>query len=480
MDIVSLEFVVLIISTALILYMLTPKYKMPYLALLSAGFVAWLSVHLLTYVLIYTLINYYIGIKMPDSGNKKLLFRIGLVINVSQLIVMRYSSFAIDPILHLFNSSFYLNTLAEYIVPIGISYFTIQGVGYLFNVKMGWEKPEKNFLHFWVYLSFFPKFISGPIERSNHFLPQLKQTVPFNMDKVTEGMIVMLIGFFKKVAIANQLAPYVQSTFANLDGANGYSLCILLLLLPLYLYFDFSGYTDIAIGGAKMFGIDLLPNFNRPFFAENMTSFWKRFHISLSSWFNDYVFKQTSFRRRKWGIYGAIYAVVLTWVLFGVWHGAGWNFMLLGVLQAIAIVYEYLSRRWRMLVFSKMPGYLRKGIGRVVVYVFYGTSLVFFFSPNLESTILLFSKLFTFNGSLYFVFLELIQQISLSVLVFIFVMLLIEWINEDFKPLSNRIARSWQSDRLGNTLFRWTVFSLMLTILFVLGNNVQQFIYSQF
>ena len=129
------------------------------------------------------------------------------------------------------------------------------------------------------------------------------------------------------------------------------SLWILLLLVPIYLYFDFSGYTDIAIGFAKVFGIDLLPNFNRPFFSENMTSFWRRFHMSLSLWFNDYIFKQTSFRYRKWGIFASVFAVFITWMLFGIWHGAGWIFMLLGFLQAVAIYYEVFTRKIRFKFF---------------------------------------------------------------------------------------------------------------------------------
>ena len=155
----------------------------------------------------------------------------------------------------------------------------------------------------------------------------------------------------------------------TLGGLN----CILVMLIqPLYLYFDFSGYTNLALGFAKMYGIDLQPNFNRPFLSVNMTNFWRRFHISLSSWFNDYVFKQTSFRLRKMKSYATVIALFITWVLFGIWHGAGWNFMLLGFLQAFAIYYEYQTKRRRAAIFSRLPEITRKWTGRFFTYCFYG------------------------------------------------------------------------------------------------------------
>ena len=136
-------------------------------------------------------------------------------------------------------------------------------------------------MNFLAFITFFLKFMSGPIERSNHFLPQLKEVRSFDLQRITEGLKLILYGLFKKVVIANQIAPFVTGIYSNIDAVNSASLWLLIIIQPLCLYFDFSGYTDMAIGVAKLFGIDLLPNFNKPFFAENMTNFWKRFHISL-------------------------------------------------------------------------------------------------------------------------------------------------------------------------------------------------------
>ena len=321
MNIISIEFALASIAAVLIYYLINQKFRIGFLAILSCAFIASFNYLLLPYVLLYSLINYYIGLKLPDSKNKVLLYRTGIIFNVLQLVLLRYSSFAIDPFLHLLNSDFQVSKLSEIIVPIGISYFSLQGIGYIISVNMGWEKPEKKFLDFLLYISFFPKFLSGPVERSNHFLPQIKENLTFDESRVSLGLKIALIGFLKKIAIANQMAPFVLNSFSDLGSADGSSLIILLLLLPMYLYFDFSGYTDIAIGFAKMFGIDLLPNFNRPFFAENVTTFWKRFHISLAAWFGNYIYRQIIFKRRKWGVYSStMFAVFITWMLFGIWH----------------------------------------------------------------------------------------------------------------------------------------------------------------
>jgi alginate O-acetyltransferase complex protein AlgI len=256
-----------------------------------------------------------------------------------------------------------------------------------------------------------------------------------------------------------------------------------LLIQPLYLYFDFSGYTDIAIGFAKGFGIDLLPNFNRPFFSENMTTFWKRFHISLSSWFNDYVFRQTSFKYRRWGISASVFALLVTWTLFGIWHGAGWSFMILGLVQALAIIYEFFTKKWRVLLFSKLPDFPRIWFGRIVTYLFYGGSLVFFFAPDMNSAVSFFPKLFNFSheiGSIREVLHNVHREISYSAVIFIAIFILVELIKNDFNEIFNKIESFWKGVTIVNKLSRWVVYYLMIAIIYVFGGMIQQFIYFQF
>jgi D-alanyl-lipoteichoic acid acyltransferase DltB (MBOAT superfamily) len=430
---------------------------------------------LLIHVLIFAFLNFIIGLQIPVSKYKKALFRTGIVLNLLQLIVLKYATFIFDPIAQLLNSDIQISKLASIIVPIGISYFTLQGIGYQINIKMGWEKPENSFSHFLLFITFFPKFLSGPIERSNHFLPQLQGSQIFSQNLVTQGMRLSLLGFFKKMVIANSLSPYLLTGYSELDSLTGSSLWILLLLQPLYLYFDFSGYTDIARGIAKMFGIDIVENFNRPFFAENVTTFWRRFHISLSSWFNDYVFKQTSFRYRKWGVSASVYALFLTWVLFGIWHGAGWTFMLLGAIQAIAMIYEFFSKKWRTRLFSKVPHIVGKWVGRIITYLFYSFSLVFFFSDNIKTTFTFFSKLTDFGSPVLFTPLS-VQPVF--VILYLTIILALEYIAEDLNSVYKQLEIKFMAEK--HRVLRWLIYSLMLTLILSSGSKAGQFVYVNF
>lgn len=477
MDITSLYFILFSVVSIFIYYLLKDEYRVLFLALLSCAFIATYSYILLAYVVAYSFVNYIIGLKLPINGRKKLLFITGIVINLTQLILLKYVSFTINPLLHLLNIDLDLTVISRIVIPVGVSFFTLQGIGYLVNVNLGWEKPEKNFIYFLLYISFFPRFLSGPIDRSNHFLPQLRVNKSFDAERIAAGFRLVLIGLFKKVAIANQLVPIVNGAYASIDYGAEFSLWAVLLLQPLYLYFDFSGYTDIAFGFARSFGLELRPNFERPFMSENMTEFWKRFHISLSSWFHDYIFIRTSYRYRRWGKKASHFALFLTWVLFGIWHGAGWNFMLLGFLQALAIFYEFSTKKFRVRIFSKLPDFPRVWFGRICTYLFYSTALVFFFAPDINSVFAFFSKIPVLNGYLPG---GVRQEIFLLVMIFIFIMLVFEVLKHDFSNIFNKIESFWLSNKFMNRVFRWAVYCIIITIVIVFNRDVQQFIYFQF
>jgi alginate O-acetyltransferase complex protein AlgI len=464
MEIISLQFALLGIASIFVFYLINFKYRVVYLTILSCGFILSYSYYLLLYVLAYTVINYYLGIKISliSKNFKKVLFRTGIIINLSQLILLKYSTFLIDPFFHFFNSDVHISKLSQIIIPLGISYFTLQGIGYLINIKMGWEKPENRFVNLFLYFTFFPKYLSGPIERSNHFLPQLRVDRHFDEQQVSEGIRIMLIGFFKKVVIATYLGSFVTHVHSNLNLYSGIDLWIVAFIQPLYLYFDFSGYTDIAIGLAKTYGIELLPNFNRPFLSENMTTFWRRFHISLSSWFNDFVFKQLSFKYRHWGSYASIFAVFVTWTLFGIWHGAGWNFMALGLLQAIAIVYEFYTKAKRIEIGSKLPLNWRKFFSRIITYIFYGFSLIFFFSPNLKSSIQFYYKLINFKS---WEIPQSLNNLFLFALGWSIVFILIDYLKEDHEKISSKIEKIYYNNKYLRIALNY--FIVMLILIFI-------------
>jgi len=477
MQITSLYFIILSIISLFIYYLLNHKYRALFLTLLSCGFIATYSYILLIYVLAYAIVNYVIGLNIPDSKSKKALFLTGIIINITQLVLLKYVTFTLNPLLQLLGTDLDLTVISRIIIPVGVSFFTMQGMGYLVNIKMGWEKPEKNFTHFLLYLIFYPRFLSGPVDRSNHFLPQLKENKTFNEERVTDGLRLILFGLFKKVAIANQLAPAVLGAYTDLGSADTNSLLIVLLIQPIYLYFDFSGYTDIAFGVARTFGLELRPNFRRPFLAETVTDFWKRFHISLASWFHDYVYMRIFFRYRKWGKNATTFALFVTWLLFGIWHGAGWTFMLLGLMQALAIYYEFSTKRWRNRVFSKMPKAPKILMGRILTYLFYGVSLVFFFAPDLNSVFLFFSKLFPLE---FYIPMGIRTEIYLLVIFFVVVLMAFEILQNDFGKAFSKMETFWLSRKSGSTLIRWALYLLIITVVIIFNKDVQQFVYFQF
>ncbi|MBN1181859.1 MAG: MBOAT family protein [Bacteroidales bacterium] len=477
MAIISLYFPLLTIISIFIFYLLNHKYRVGFLALLSCSFIATYSYYLLLYVVVYAIINFFLGIKIPNSRFKTAIFRSGIIINLSQLIILKYADFTIDPLFQLFNTDLHISGISEIIIPVGVSFFTMQGIGYLVNIKMGWEKPEKRFLDFLLYITFFPKYLSGPIERSNHFLPQLKINKFFNEQQVTEGVRIALIGFFKKIVIADQLANIVNNAYTNIDAADGVYLWVVIFIQPLYLYFDFSGYTDIAIGFAKTFGIQLLPNFNRPFLSENVTGFWRRMHMSLSFWFNDYVFKQLSFKYRRWGKYASVFAVFVTFALFGIWHGAGWNFMVLGLLQAAAINFEFFTKKKRSEIFSKLPGFTRVWTGRILTYIFFSVSHVFFFTPDIDTAFRFFSKLNTTNSLIRA---DLTTSPFLLALFLSCLFLLIEVLKNDFPYSTAKIESYILGDRIIFKFLRVAFYYLMILTILVFRTKTEQFIYFQF
>jgi alginate O-acetyltransferase complex protein AlgI len=483
MDITSLTFALLAITSVIFFYLLDQKFRIGYLVLLSCGFIGSFSYHLLLYVVIYALINYLLGRAIPDSRHKTALFRTGIVINLLQLIVLKYATFVIDPIFQAFNSAVRISGLSEIIVPVGVSYFTIQGIGYLINIKMGWEKPEKKFLNFLLYITFYPKFLSGPVERSKSFLSQIGAFSSFNRHNVSTGFRLILLGFLKKDVIANQLGLIVHPVYGNLEDSGGVVLLLVILIQPLYLYFDFSGYTDIALGIARSFGIRLFPNFDRPFFSENVTTFWKRFHMSLSFWFNDYIFKQASFKFRKLKANAAIIGVFITWMLFGIWHGAGWNFMVLGLLQALAINFEFITRRQRHELFSMLPVFWGKWIGRLFTYLFYGVSLVFFFSADLKTTLLYFEKLIHLKLTFPIITTPVLITDKITFLIGfgIMVMFLIkEMISCDMKIKYKKLEILWSSTEIRFQFLRFAIYYLALLLILYFGGMQSEFVYFQF
>ncbi len=475
----SLEFWLILPLGIILYYQFPEKNKWSILLLGSIVYLGYLSIPFLVYAAIFSIANYFFGRLLDKQSNKvarKRLYLLFLIINIGQLVVYKY----IDFLIGIFNGFFglfganeipYINLL----IPIGISYYTFQNIGYIVNVYRKIEKPEKHLGHFLIYNIFFPKILSGPIERSEKFLPQLRKPKPFDSELFKTGLKLLFFGMFKKLVIAERLSVIIYNVHGNVDDYSGFPLIITMLLQAIYIYTDFSGYTDIALGMANFFGIKLTNNFNRPFFATSISDLWRRWHISLTTWCNDYIFKTILFKRRKWGIAAAAYGVFITFLIIGFWHGPMWTFVILGVIQGIAINYEYFTKRKRLKIGSKIPVFWNNAISRLITFLFFSFSLIFFFSPSLEDSLFMVTHMFDIQDSVFVGNnLGLDRRNVIIALIAIVVLFVVEMKEERGYQLFDELLHQplWA---------RWSAYYLLMYIILMYGMfATTNFVYFQF
>ncbi len=285
-------------------------------------------------------IDYFAGIQIAksESGSRKLWLVLSLVANIGALAVFKYYNFFIDNIhtgLLFFGKPLSLPVL-KMALPIGLSFHTFQAMSYTIEVYRRKLPAEKNFVVYSLYVMFYPQLVAGPIERPQNVLPQLKEFRPYNWDNIKEGLARMLWGFFKKVVIADRLALVVDRTFAHTGDSSSAALFIGAVFYSFQIYCDFSGYSDIALGAAKVMNIRLMENFNQPYLSRSIGEFWSRWHISLSSWFRDYLYIPMGGNRR--GELRRKFNVFIVFLLSGLWHGANWTFVVWGLLHGLLVI----------------------------------------------------------------------------------------------------------------------------------------------
>lgn len=355
--------------------------KFRWMVLLVASFCFYVNInapHLIAILLSVTTVTYFTGIWLDRNecqATKRYILWGGVFANILTLVILKYLPFLTT------NLNLFLNfvspgseiSVCKEIIVIGASYFIFQAISYLIDIYLEFEKPERHFGYFALYMSFFPKLLQGPIERGGDLLPQFKVPYVFNYDNVRAGMLLFALGLLKKAVIADRLAIMVNPVFDNVYSYNGLPLLLATYYYALQIYFDFSGYTDMALGTAMMFNINLTQNFNNPYFARSIADFWRRWHISFSRWILDYIFKPLQMSWRNWGNWGVALALMTTFTISGIWHGASWGFVIWGVLHGI---YMALS--------VPIKGYRKK--------------LLSYFEIDSKSTTLKFIEvLFTFN-----------------------------------------------------------------------------------
>jgi len=402
----SIPYFIFTAITITAFYISPVKFRSVVLAIASLFFYMLVKPSYGLLILSLIVCNYYLGLKIGDSSDnkfKKNLMHFSLFINLGILLYFKYWEFILDNTFLIFNSNNFFNSLIlrEIVLPIGLSYYIFQLIGYILDIYRGSVKPEKDFSKFSLFVLFFPKLFVGPIERAKRLLPQLDFSHEFQKDNFVEGGRFIAWGLFKKLVVADRIDIYVDAVYSNMSHHNSTTFYVATLLYPFQVYADFSGYTDIAIGTAKLFGINLMDNFRRPLLARNVSDFWRRWHISLSSWVNDYIYNPIVYKRRDWGNWGVAFALLISFVVIGVWHGASWNFVFFGVLQAAALIYEVVTRNLRRSLSKNIPGLLYNSVSIALTFLFFAFSLIVFRTIYWEDASAIVKAIQAGNGKLF-------------------------------------------------------------------------------
>ena len=402
----SIEYFIFLLASLIVFYVTPVKYRNYILILASLIFYMYVKV---SYVLIIVSIitaNYFIGIKIETGTDKLLKTRylyLGLLINLGILVYFKYWNSIIDNYFDLFYNNSLKNKylLAEVILPLGLSYYIFQTIGYILDIYRGSIKAEKDFLKFSLFTLFFPKLLVGPIERAKNLLPQIAVDHLFIKENIIAGSKTILWGIFKKIVVAERISLYVDAVYSNLPNHNSLTFYFATFLYPIQVYADFSGYTDMALGSAKLFGYDLMDNFKRPLFAKNVSDFWRRWHISLSTWVNDYIYKPITYQRRDWGNIGVFYALLISFVVIGIWHGATWNFVVFGILQASALIFEVLTKNVRKKISGKITVPVYNIASIILTFLFFSFSLIVFRTTTIAGAANIVNIMFSAPGEIY-------------------------------------------------------------------------------
>lgn len=417
-------------------------------------------------ILISTMVDFYAGIqiaKTPEKRKKKWFLLMSLAVNLGLLFYFKYFNFLTENTAALL-AQFNIFTNYSYydiLLPVGISFYTFQTLSYTIDVYQGKTEPETHLGYFALYVSYFPQLVAGPIERSARLLPQLKREPNVTPEDIKYAVNKILLGFFKKLVVADTVAQYVDAIYANVDGTTGTQLYWAAFLFPVQLFADFSGYTDIAIGSARLMGVRLMENFKKPLWQENHISYWANWHISLTSWIRDYIFVPlTNYKKSNKAL--ALWTVTIL-VLIGIWHGANWTFIVFGVVNGCIIVIQRALRKTsivRTIRANPISYQLMKYFNLNLLLM----EAIYFRSVDLETAHKIQWKILTeYNFSIH----ELLSLYKEEFILAMVVSVLL-WITALFSPkLSFK--------------YNWAYVATMIFLILFLGQDLKnQFVYFQF
>lgn len=445
-----------------------------FLIIVSYIFYGWWDWRFLSLIVISSLIDFYAGKKIDEeedpSARKKWLW-ISVGSNLGILGFFKYYNFFVDSFIHtftLFGFSFDYSPL-NIILPVGISFYTFQTLSYTLDIYFKKIKPSHDIFAFMAFVSFFPQLVAGPIERAKDLLPQFTEKKELNYDMLRSGLLLMAWGFFKKIVIADRLARFVDTAYEDPANATGAAAVLAVLFFGFQLYLDFSAYSDIALGSARTFGFNLSLNFKRPYLAASFADFWKRWHISLSSWFKDYVYIPLG--GNKAGQAKTIRNIIIVFLLSGLWHGASWNFVIWGAINSLFII------AFDRFLTTASAGGVRRILTSFFISTLWMLSLIFFRAQTFGDALTMFGNLFKeSHHSVYEYGIGAVEfKFTIWILLFF---LLFEIIMERGQNLYD-----WFTAR--HFSLRWTVYLVIVGSIIMLGSyglnlNDSNFIYFQF
>ncbi|HQV77522.1 MAG TPA: MBOAT family O-acyltransferase [Chitinophagales bacterium] len=438
-------------------------------------FYGWWDWRFLSLILFSTLVDYLIGLgllKQENLTNRKILLWTSILVNLGFLGFFKYYNFFLDNFITAF--SFFGNEInansLNIILPVGISFYTFQTLSYSIDVYKGKLQPTKDFIAFSAFVSFFPQLVAGPIERATHLLPQFYKKRTFDYSKATDGMRQILWGLFKKIVIADNCAEFANQIFNNSAELNGSTLVLGAILFTFQIYGDFSGYSDIAIGTSRLFGFDLMQNFNFPYFSRDIAEFWRRWHISLSTWFRDYLYIPLGGSH-----VGTLLKVRNTFIIFivsGFWHGANWTFIVWGFLNALyimpSIIFNTNRNNLDIVAKGKYIPNLKDLFSILITFSLTVFAWIFFRAENISHAMIYISQIF--SRSLF----SMPTIVPKVTLILIIIFLIIEWFGRE-----NQYALEKFGLKIPQVI-RWGFYYILVFAIFYFAGSEQQFIYFQF
>ena len=377
------------------------RWRIPFLLVASYYFyMNWKPLYAVL-IMTSTVLTYLCGLLMErhagDKPKQKAFLVVSLVINFSILLFFKYFDFINESVFSLLEMAGIRWTVPnlDVLMPVGISFYTFQAVGYSIDVYRGTIKAERNFFTYALFVSFFPQLVAGPIERAKNLLPQFHEEHRFDSYEAIEGLKQMLWGFFMKLCVADMISEYVDVVYDNVGHHNGTSLIVATLFFTFQIYCDFSGYSLIAIGAARVMGFRLMENFHRPYYSLNIKEFWKRWHISLSSWFKDYLYIPLGGNRVKYPRH--LLNLMITFLVSGIWHGAVWTFVVWGGLHGM---YQVIGNIWCKYVHKhEYKTSFSRVIGTVFCFMLVSFAWIFFRANDVTEAFTIVGKIFTDHGA---------------------------------------------------------------------------------